>query len=80
MKAQGEFKIEDCIEMAWMMGHIKYFNDRLKDSSLHVGWFGKDVHGHYEKETSNHSGVHLIGTTVEFYASRIVHDRYSCRT
>ena len=89
MKARGEFKVEDCIEMAWMLGHIKYFDDRLKDGSLHVGWVdsntgepidGKDVRRRYEKETSNHSGARLIGTTDKFYASRIVHDRYSCRT
>jgi fatty acid synthase subunit alpha len=29
MEADGEFSIEGCIEMAWMMGFIKYFNGRM---------------------------------------------------
>ena len=34
MEARGEFTIEGCIEMAWIMGFIKHFDGRLKDGSL----------------------------------------------
>jgi fatty acid synthase subunit alpha, fungi type len=37
MEARGEFTIEGCIEMAWIMGFIKHFDSRLKDGSLYVG-------------------------------------------
>jgi hypothetical protein len=37
MEARGEFIIEGCIKMAWMMGYIKHFDGRLKDGSLYVG-------------------------------------------
>ncbi|EGN98830.1 hypothetical protein SERLA73DRAFT_168429 [Serpula lacrymans var. lacrymans S7.3] len=69
MEARGEFTIEGCIEMAWLMGHIKHFDGRLKNGSLHVGWIDaksgepvddKDVRGRYEKEILSHAGVRLI--------------------
>lgn len=70
MEARGEFTIEGCIEMAWMMGFIKHFNGRLKDDSLYVGWVDsktnepvddKDVKGRYEKDILAHAGIRLIG-------------------
>lgn len=70
MEARGEFTIEGCIEMAWMMGYIKHFDGRLKDGSLYVGWVdatsgepvdNKDVRGRYEKEILSHAGIRLIG-------------------
>ncbi|RDX41185.1 hypothetical protein OH76DRAFT_1502742 [Lentinus brumalis] len=70
MEARGEFTIEGCIEMAWMMGYIKHFDGRLKDGSLYVGWVDAksgepvddkdDVRGRYEKDILNHAGVRLI--------------------
>ncbi|KAG8968299.1 3-oxoacyl-[acyl-carrier-protein] synthase [Tulasnella sp. 419] len=69
MEARGEFTIEGCIEMAWMMGYIKHFDGRLKNGSLYVGWVDaksgdpvddKDVHGKYEKEILQHAGIRLI--------------------
>lgn len=71
MEARGEFTIEGCIEMAWLMGSIKHFDGRLKDGSLYVGWVDsktnepvedKDVRGRYEKEILEHAGIRLIGT------------------
>ncbi len=70
MEARGEFTIEGCIEMAWMMGYIKHFDGRLKDGSLYVGWVDaksgepvddKDVRARYEKDILSHAGVRLIG-------------------
>lgn len=70
MEARGEFTIEGCIEMAWMMGYIKHFDGRLKDGALYVGWVDskngepvddKDVKGKYEKDILAHAGVRLIG-------------------
>lgn len=70
MEAKGEFTIEGCIEMAWMMGYIKHFDGKLKDGTLYVGWVDsksgepvddKDVKGKYEQDILAHSGVRLIG-------------------
>lgn len=70
MEARGEFTIEGCIEMAWMMGYIQHFDGRLKDGSLYVEWLDsksgepvddKDVRGRYEKDILSHAGVRLIG-------------------
>ena len=38
MEARGEFTIEGCIEMVWMMGFIKHFDGRLPSGSLYLGW------------------------------------------
>jgi fatty acid synthase subunit beta len=73
MEARGQFTIEGCIEMAWMMGFIKHFDGRLKDGSLYVGWVDsktsepvddKDVRGRYEKDILTHAGVRLIGECI----------------
>jgi fatty acid synthase subunit alpha len=73
MEARGEFTIEGCIEMAWIMGHIKHFDGRLKDGSLYVGWVDsktgepvddKDVKGRYQKDILEHAGVRLIGMLI----------------
>jgi fatty acid synthase subunit alpha len=70
MEARGEFTIEGCIEMAWMMGHIKHFDGKLKNGQAYVGWVDaksgdpiddKDVRSRYEKEIISHSGIRLIG-------------------
>ncbi|KAM9915489.1 hypothetical protein OXX80_014002, partial [Metschnikowia pulcherrima] len=37
MEATGEFSLEGCIEMAWIMGLIKYFNGKIKGKT-YVGW------------------------------------------
>ena len=77
MEARGEFTIEGCIEMVWIMGFIKHFDGRLKDGSLYVGWVDsktnepvddKEVKGRYEKDILLHAGVRLIGkSTRPFY-------------
>ena len=72
MEARGEFTIEGCIEMAWIMGYIQHFNGRLKTGELYVGWADaksgepvddKDVRARYEKEILQHAGIRLIGSS-----------------
>jgi 3-oxoacyl-ACP reductase-like protein len=79
MEARGEFTIEGCIEMAWIMGHIKHFDGRLPDGTLYVGWVDtktgqpvddKDVRGKYEKDILEHAGVRLIGAKFPSDSSR----------
>ncbi|TDL13347.1 thiolase-like protein, partial [Rickenella mellea] len=69
MECRGQFTIECCIEMAWIMGHIKHFDGRLPDGTLHVGWVDtktgqpvddKEICGKYEKDILTHTGVRLI--------------------
>jgi fatty acid synthase subunit alpha, fungi type len=70
MEARGEFTIDGCIEMAWVMGFIKHFDGKLSNGSLHVGWVDaksgdpvddKDVKAKYEASILAHSGIRLIG-------------------
>ncbi|ODN92793.1 hypothetical protein L198_05588 [Cryptococcus wingfieldii CBS 7118] len=69
MEARGEFTIEGCIEMAWMMGFIKHFDGKLGNGQTYVGWVDsksnepvddKDVKTKYEKEIMAHAGIRLI--------------------
>ncbi|KAI6005206.1 hypothetical protein F5J12DRAFT_783249 [Pisolithus orientalis] len=75
MEAHGEFTIEGCINMAWIMGSIKHFDSHLKDGTLHVGWVDtktgepvddKDIRSQYEKEILSHASVCLIGAYLSF--------------
>ncbi|KAB8339216.1 hypothetical protein FH972_022150 [Carpinus fangiana] len=68
MEAYGQFSIEGCVEMAWIMGLIKNHNGPLKGQS-YSGWIDskteepvddKDVKGKYEKHILDHSGIRLI--------------------
>ncbi|KAF1987053.1 fatty acid synthase-like protein [Aulographum hederae CBS 113979] len=68
MEAYGQFSLEGCIEMAWMMGLIKNHNGPLKGKS-YSGWVDaksgepvddKDVKSKYEKHILEHSGIRLI--------------------
>jgi fatty acid synthase subunit alpha len=70
MEARGEFTLEGCIEMAWMMGYIKHFEGKLKNRSLYVGWVDaktsepvedKDIRTKYEKDILTHAEIRLIG-------------------
>jgi fatty acid synthase subunit alpha len=76
MEARGEFTIEGCIEMAWLMGYIKHFDGRLKNGNLYVGWVeartgepvdDKDVKAKFEEEILTHAGIRLIGNA--FFSS-----------
>lgn len=68
MEAYGEFSMEGCVEMAWIMGLIKNHNGPLKGKS-YSGWVDaksgepvddKDVKSKYEKHILDHSGIRLI--------------------
>ncbi|ORY35430.1 fatty-acid synthase complex protein [Naematelia encephala] len=69
MESKGEFTIEGCIEMAWIMGFIKYLDGKLKNGQTYVGWVDaksgepvddKDVRSKYEKDILTHSGIRVI--------------------
>jgi fatty acid synthase subunit alpha, fungi type len=68
MEAFGEFSLEGCVEMAWMMGLIKNHNGPLKGKS-YSGWIDsksgepvddRDIKTKYEKHILDHSGIRLI--------------------
>jgi fatty acid synthase subunit alpha len=68
MEAKGEFSLEGCIEMAWIMGLIKNHNGPIKGKP-YAGWVDaksgnpvddKDIKAKYEKQILEHSGIRLI--------------------
>jgi fatty acid synthase subunit alpha len=68
MEAYGEFSLEGCVEMAWIMGLIKNHNGPFKGKH-YAGWVDaktgepvddKDVKAKYEKHILSHSGIRLI--------------------
>ncbi|GAB7339607.1 hypothetical protein MBLNU457_6205t1 [Dothideomycetes sp. NU457] len=68
MEAYGEFSLEGCVEMAWIMGLIKNHNGPLKGKS-YSGWVDaksgepvddRDIKAKYEKHILEHSGIRLI--------------------
>ncbi|KAJ2025766.1 fatty acid synthase alpha subunit Lsd1 [Coemansia sp. S85] len=70
MEAYGEFSLEGCIELAWIMGLIKHFNGTLKATgAVYVGWVDAkteepirdvDVKPRYEEFILAHTGIRLI--------------------
>ena len=68
MEAYGQFSLEGCVEMAWLMGLIKNHNGPLKGKS-YSGWVDaktndpvddRDIKPKYEKYILEHSGIRLI--------------------
>ncbi|KAF4125252.1 hypothetical protein GMORB2_4092 [Geosmithia morbida] len=68
MEAYGEFSLEGCVEMAWIMGLIKNHNGPIKGKP-YAGWVDaksgdpvddKDIKAKYEKFILEHSGIRLI--------------------
>ncbi|KAJ2906353.1 putative fatty acid synthase subunit alpha protein [Zalerion maritima] len=68
MEAHGEFSLEGCVEMAWIMGLIKNHNGPIKGKP-YAGWVDgktgepvddKDIKQKYEKFILEHSGIRLI--------------------
>lgn len=68
MEAYGEFSLEGCVEMAWIMGLIKHHNGPI-NRRPYSGWVDaktgapvdeKDIKSKYEKYILEHSGIRLI--------------------
>lgn len=66
MESYGEFSLEGCIELAWLMGFIQY----RKDASTGKGaWFDVktgtvindyEIKQRYEEQILNHTGIRII--------------------
>lgn len=68
MEAFGKFSLEGVIEMAWIMGLVKYHNGPLK-GTIYTGWVDAktgtpveetDIKSKYEEHILSHSGIRLI--------------------
>ncbi|CRG88166.1 fatty acid synthase subunit alpha, fungi type [Talaromyces islandicus] len=68
MEAYGEFSLEGCVEMAWLMNLIKYHDGIVKGKPYH-GWVDSqtaepvadiDIKRLYEKRILAHSGIRLV--------------------
>ncbi|KAJ2855196.1 fatty acid synthase alpha subunit Lsd1, partial [Coemansia erecta] len=70
MEAFGEFSLEGCIELAWIMGLIKHSNGKNKHTGkVYAGWvdarteepvLDKHIKLRYEKQILEHTGIRLI--------------------
>jgi fatty acid synthase subunit alpha len=69
MEAYGQFSLEGCIEMAWLMGLIVYHSGPLKKLPFYSGWIDfksqepvkdEDVKSKYEDYILQHTGIRLI--------------------
>ncbi|KAI8872143.1 fatty acid synthase [Ramicandelaber brevisporus] len=69
MEANGEFSVEGCIELAWIMGLIKHHNGPLKGGRMYAGWVDaktnepvedRDIKSKYEQHILEHTGIRLI--------------------
>ncbi|KAI8318916.1 thiolase-like protein, partial [Martensiomyces pterosporus] len=70
MEAFGEFSLEGCIELAWIMGLIKHHNGPLKSTdTVYTGWVDAktgdpvkdtEVKPRYEAYILEHTGIRLI--------------------
>ncbi|KAJ2910492.1 fatty acid synthase alpha subunit Lsd1, partial [Coemansia aciculifera] len=76
MEAYGQFSLEGCIELAWIMGLIKHFNGVLKATgAMYVGWIDArteepvrdiEVKANYEEYILAHTGIRLIEPDLVF--------------
>ncbi|ORY84509.1 hypothetical protein BCR37DRAFT_408198 [Protomyces lactucae-debilis] len=60
MEAYGEFSLEGCIEMAWLMGLIANKNGTWVDAKSGAVVDDKDVKAKYEQAILDHAGIRLI--------------------
>lgn len=72
LEAEGEFSIEGCIELAWMMGFIKYEKRRLHNGAdIGAGWVeiesgapvkDLDIKAKFEARIQAHTGIRILET------------------
>lgn len=69
MEAAGELSLEGCVEMAWIMGLIKYHSGTAKDGSPLLGWVDAetsvavdeaDIPARYMATILSHTGLRTI--------------------
>jgi phosphopantetheine--protein transferase-like protein len=69
METYGTFSLEGCLELAWMLGMVKYVNGRLSSGVNHIGWVDTatqavvadwQVKELYEERILAQSGVRVI--------------------
>lgn len=69
MESTGEFSLEGCIEMAWIMGLIAFHHGPLKSNPIYSGWIDvlskepvrdDEIKQRYEKTIIDHTGIRLI--------------------
>ncbi|KAJ1898816.1 fatty acid synthase alpha subunit Lsd1, partial [Coemansia sp. IMI 209127] len=70
MEAHGEFSLEGCVELAWIMGLVKHYNGKHKSTGkMYTGWVDArseepvpdaQVKARYEKQILEHTGIRLI--------------------
>ena len=69
MEIDQKLSLEGLIELAWLVGLIKYTNGRLPDGSHHIGWVDVatgapvtdgEMRARYEKELDAHAGIRVI--------------------
>lgn len=67
MESKGEFSLEECIEMAWIMGLIKYDIQKNSWTDSKTGESIKDsaIQSKYKKEISSHSGIRFIEPQIQ---------------
>lgn len=69
MEAHGKFSLEGCVEMAWIMGLIKYTSTGTDRGKPYSGWLDTktnepveewDIKRRYEKHILDNSGIRLV--------------------
>lgn len=73
IESAGKLSIKGCLELARIMGYVKFFNGRLKSGKAYIGWVEIDglvpisdeqVKTKYESKILEHTGIRFIGTII----------------
>lgn len=60
MEAYGQFSLEGCIQLAWIMGLIKYQGDSWVDAASGEVVLDYQVKAKYEERILKHSGIRVV--------------------